>query len=292
MLLGMESLLELPVVQIGLKVCAGIVLVIVVGLLPLMARANRRQIGAEVNQPGLYGVVGRFGSGKSVLLAWFVVTFGAGRQVLANCDVRDAVRYSSWLELMWYCDDGALVLMDEVSLWWPPGNQTVPKLLEVWVRQLRKRRVTMLWATQGWSHAGRLLRDLTFACWVARNVAGHHVYSLHERSQMDRQNHGLHTTKVHVKRSRAVREAFNTHELVEEGGWLDVPDGVSVEDFLRASGREPVLDARGKAVGWTPRPLDGPDLSDWLRSLPTSSTDPERRAPKARTGTGRRLRSA
>lgn len=268
-MLAVDGLLAMPFVR-WLGIGCAVVLVVVLGILvPVVGQLNRRQVSADVGAPGLYGIVGRFGSGKSLFMAWLVVVANKGdRQVLTNCGMKGARQYASWLELMWLADDGALVMMDEVSLWWPAGNLQPPQLLDAWIRQLRKRKVTMCWASQGWGHVGKRLRDLTFAVWVARSVAGHHVYTLHEASQMARPTHGEHTTKLHVKRTRQVREAYDTFELVEPGGWDDVPKGVTVEQFLRASGRVPL----GKGLGWSPRPADGPDLNEWLASLPRTGT--------------------
>lgn len=259
---------DVPQVRLAAWIMAGLVGFVVLLVFPLAAVAARKQTHGEISRPGLYGIVGRFGSGKSLLMSWLVVNSKSDRQILSNSGMTGSEPYASWMELMWKADDGALILMDEVSLWWPAGNVKVPELLDAWIRQLRKRRITMVWASQGWSHTGKKLRDLTFACWVAKNLSGVHIYTLHETSQMGRTGHGVHSAKLHVKRTKKVKAAYNTFELVEPGGWSDVPVGVSINDMMRASGRVQTPDQSR----WLPRPKDGPALDDWLRDCTSEPT--------------------
>ncbi len=274
------TLLDLPYAKTVLAVCVGLVLFVIVVVMPVASVMSRRMVTADLSRAGLYGVVGRFGSGKSLLMAWMTVRANkSDRQVLANFDLLGASRYVSWLDLMWQADDGALILLDEATLWWPPGNVQPPALVDAWIRQLRKRRITMVWASQDWPHVGKRLRDLTFACWRCRHIDGHHVYTLHERDQMARKDGGEHSVKIHVRRTKDVMAAYSTFELVEPGGWADVPESVTVESFLTANGRTPINEG-GQHRGWTAATAPV-SLETWLASLPEPV--PARRAARRRS---------
>jgi hypothetical protein len=232
----------------------GLILVVVARVL------HRGQNKREFSDAGLYGVLGRMGSGKSYFLA-FVAWLAAkqGRQIFANyeltgsrpwsqymdyvnyfgrVDVLDKngkrrgwvpvkppkeiapwsapVVYESWIEEVIQVPNGSLVLVDEVHLWWSSQQWRVPKNVEAWITQLRKRRITVFWASQDVRSVSRRLRGLTFAIWEANRYKQGHVYTLYEPIQAGRETTQKrpHVARVTMMRKKSVMAFYDTYGVV------------------------------------------------------------------------------
>ena len=173
--------------------------VVVLAMVAVAAVLHRKQTKGDLNAPGLYGVVGRMGGGKSYFLAlaaW--IAKAAGRPVYANYDIAGATRYRSWGELlsMAHCkvegcrlgarvcekNRGPMIVMDEVHLWFPSEAWKCPVEITGFLSQLRKLKVTMLWASQHEAHVGKRLIRLSFGFWKCEHYRQGHRYTLYERS--------------------------------------------------------------------------------------------------------------
>lgn len=124
----------------------------------------RRSLKSDVDRPGMWGIVGRMGSGKTYLQTHMAQHARAsGRPVFANFDVDGATRIESWSEVlevpagsMSDGSMGALVLIDEMPLWWPSTAWNCPPEVRAWCAQVRKRRITFVWTAQHQSHVANL----------------------------------------------------------------------------------------------------------------------------------------
>lgn len=183
----------------------------------LSASALHRMTSRSVMlSPGLYGVTGRMGRGKSYFLA--LVAYWArrgGRQVWANYPLEGAHRYSNWSEVLGV-PDGSVVLMDEVQLWWASSDHAAPTEVRQWVTQLRKRKLTVIWASQDFEFVARWLRKLSFGIWECSRTGRGHVYTLVDPSQAGRsKRYQKSLSKLVVPRRRKVMRTYDTYALVE-----------------------------------------------------------------------------
>lgn len=218
-------------------------------LMVLLANVlHRMTAGSVTMDAGLYGVTGRMGRGKSYFLAlaasW---AFRRSRSVFANFELAGASLLTSWSEIV-SVPDRSLVLIDEVQLWWASGDHAAPIEVREWVTQLRKKKITCLWASQDVSFVARWLRLLSFGIWECRRLGRGHRYTLVDPSQAGRspsQQKSL--ARFHVRRKRRVMALYDTLGLVSssrEWGSGEVPlsssvpvvGSVSVEDFYRPAG--------------------------------------------------------
>ena len=203
---------------------------------------HRRQTRREVTAPGLWAVVGRMGAGKTFFMAWCAVrALSEGRVVFSNFRLRGSVPFSEWSESggrvvlvrSWSevlaAPDGALVLLDEMHLWWPSDAKRVPVSLAAWLSQLRKRRLTVVWSSQDWAFVGRRVRRLTFGVWEGQPLGGRSVYSQYPPQGYDQsfRSRPKRSARMVLRHSRAVREIYDTREIVlglsgfgDEGGEL------------------------------------------------------------------------
>src|SRR5579872_7143711 len=123
------------------------------------------------------------GRGKSYLMAlaaWWA--FRAKRPVWANFELHGAHFYSNWSEVL-QAPPGSMVLMDEAQLWWASTDHAAPTEVRQWITQLRKHRITCLWASQDASFVARWLRTLSFGIWECRKFKSGHRYTLVDPSQ-------------------------------------------------------------------------------------------------------------
>lgn len=231
------------------------------------AMFHRKQTKGDLQAPGLYGVVGRMGGGKSYFLA--LACFDAvasGRPVYANFAVDGGLRYRNWQEVLEipHCADegcklgartckdnrGPMLVMDEVHLWFPSHAWRCPDEVTGLLSQLRKLKVTMLWASQHEAHVGKKLIRLSFAFWKCEHYKRGHRYTLYDAV-------GFGTAKqeklarMNVLRKSAVMASYDTHEIVQtsvewgdSGGTGKAPSSIS---------------ARTDAAPGIPEPARGPD---------------------------------
>jgi Zonular occludens toxin (Zot) len=222
------------------------------GLLIVVASfAHRRQTKGDFGAPGLYGIRGRMGAGKSYLLAHVgVFARKAKRAVYSNFTLSGAERYSSWAELL-VVPEGSVVLMDEAHLWFPSEAWRCPVDVMAWLSQLRKRGITMLWASQHEEFVGRRLRRLTFGYWRCRNYRAGHQYTL-----FDAEGFGTAKEKrlarMYVKRKAEVMAAYDTKEIV--GASVEWGDGRDLGTLASSSSPVPAGPAPAQRSGGAGRP--------------------------------------
>ena len=174
-------------------------------------RLNRVTAGSVLKDPGLYGVTGRMGSGKSYLLAlaaWWAMR--ARRQVWANYPLRGAHAYENWSEML-AAPDGALVIIDEAHLWWASGDHDAPVSVKSWITQLRKRRITCLWASQDFDFVATWLRKLSFGVWECTNTRGTHRYTLvHPRHAGRDPKYQKSMARFRTRRRKKIEHLYDT----------------------------------------------------------------------------------
>lgn len=223
--------------------CAVLLVVIVVASLGI-----RRSVKAEVDAPGMFGVVGRMGSGKTYLQAklardalggsyklkcpacWALGKEDAPavcddvrtgpRPVYANFRVDGAQPLDSWDDIVRVPfgakadgTTGALVLLDEAQLWWPSSAWNAPAEVKAWCAQVRKRRITFVWSSQHQTHVAKRLLQLTFGVWSAKVLRGIHVYALYEPTEFGKER-AKSQARVKYKRTKAVMDSYDTEEVV------------------------------------------------------------------------------
>jgi len=228
-------------VLIGSGVAMLVALVaIVVGML-----GQRRVMARDWISPGMYGVVGRMGGGKTYLMAHAAhLARAAGRPVYANFGLEGAEPLRSWDDVL-AVPRGSMVLVDEVHLWWPSRAYQAPPQLEAWCSQVRKLDVTFLWSSQDWSFVSKRLRHLTFGAWKARRIKGtSHTYAMYEGSSVERVR-AEPVSKLVLRRLPEVEASYDTLEVVEASCAWDPADRT-----------------RGTRVGRTPPLRVVPDSSN------------------------------
>jgi hypothetical protein len=214
------------------------------GLVLLFAagRLSKLTAGQILCDAGLYGVTGRMGRGKSYLLVlaiWWAQR--RRRLVFANFEVHGCIEFSEWVALyqaqtfdnedagrkswhgvVWYhnwqqalsAPNKSMVVMDEVQLWWPSKAHDAPVEVEAWITQLRKRGLTVLWATQDFSFAARWLRLLSFGVWECKKFRGGFRYTLVDPTQAGRLGKQLTMARFRVKRRKRVSALYDTLGVV------------------------------------------------------------------------------
>jgi hypothetical protein len=229
-------------ILMGLACMLGLGLVMVL----IASQLHRGRTAADLLAPGLYGVVGRMGGGKSYFLALAAFSaLGKKRLVYANYRVEGAIMYQSWGELLGLphceaegcllgngtCPDrnrGPMILMDEVHLWFPSEAWKCPVEVTGFLSQLRKLRVTMLWASQHEAHVGKRLIRLSFGMWKCVHYRQGHQYTLFDAV-------GYNTAKaeklarMNVVRKADVMRLYDTNEVVNAS--VEWGDGAGFENL-------------------------------------------------------------
>lgn len=230
---------KLVLTALGVMLLGGVVMVALASVL------HRRQTKGDLNAPGLFGVVGRMGGGKSYFLALAADRAkSSGRVVWANYAVEGCQRYSSWSEILGIphcsvkgcvlgarlCKDnrGPMLLMDEVHLWFPSEAWKAPVEITALLSQLRKLKVTMLWASQHEAHVGKRLIRLSFAFWKCEHFRRGHRYTL-----FDSVGYGTakqeRLARMNVVRKQDVMASYDTYEIVQSS--VEWGDGQGFEDL-------------------------------------------------------------
>jgi hypothetical protein len=138
---------------------------------------RRRSAALEAAQPGLHGVVGRMGGGKSYFLADHCMSaVKAGRLVFANFEIQGARPLDRWEDVL-AVPNGCLVLIDEAHLWWPSDSWRAPVEVRSWITQLRHHGITCFWASQSVMFVAKWLRVLSFSIWECERYKRGHQYS-------------------------------------------------------------------------------------------------------------------
>lgn len=267
------------------------IVAVLVTLMVVAALGLRKAVKSEVGSYGMFGVVGRMGSGKTYLQAKMAHdavhgryklkcdrcqreaqagntepcthVVNGSRPVYANFRVDGALPLTSWDDVLAvphgsYRDGttGALVLLDEAQLWWPSSAWQAPPDVKAWCAQLRKRRITMVWSSQHQTHVAKRLLQLTFGVWTARIVAGTHIYTCFAPDDVGKAN-AKHTARLKFRRSKDVMASYDTEEVV-------VPACTWENQGKQAASGERVRDEHraGMAVAsFSGTPLNGRQIS-------------------------------
>jgi hypothetical protein len=195
------------------------------GLLLLLvgSRLHRRENQAQVARPGIWGVVGGLGAGKTYLLATIATqAVKAGREVHANIDIEGCHLMRSWDDFLSMPDD-ALAIFAEMQNWWPEDARRGPWEVESKFSQLRHHTGSCVFDTQHWMFVSVRLRRLCFGVWEGRQVMGGHVYRLYSgynyRPGIHRK--GSEMATLRIRRKRRVMKAYDTNQDVPPNvGWV------------------------------------------------------------------------
>lgn len=214
---------------------------ILVGLFILGSFLHKSQTKQEFTQPGLWGIVGFFGSGKSYLMTWAArqaqkqtlcmvrgwsvavqeeMVSEADRKnkrpIYANYRVRGTIPVNSWQEIL-QAPWGSVILIDEAHLWWPSYVWDVDPSLEKWASQVRKHGYTVLYTTQDYTFLSKRLRRLTAGVWEGSPFLKGHKYCLYKASGFDqfRQKRPKPDAKMNIRRRKSVMSMYNTLEIVD-----------------------------------------------------------------------------
>ena len=204
---------------------------------------HRGRTRADWGAPGLYGVVGRMGGGKSYFLALAASTCRKqGRAIYANYELEGASRYHSWQELM-MVPKKSVILMDEVHLWWPSEAWRCPPEIMAFVSQIRKQGITFFWASQHEEFVAKRLRRLTFGYWKCEHFRRGHRYTL-----FDGVGYGTakaqRLARMNVVRSKEVMASYDTLAILD--GSVEWGDGQGFEN-LSIFGKPDPPDTTGTA---------------------------------------------
>lgn len=224
-----------------------------VGALVIGSLLHRVETKAELLRPGMHGVIGRFGGGKSYFLATVAARArAAGRPVYANIHIQGC-EYWSRLDELPGLPAGAVVIVDEAHLVFPVRIRSLPPDIEGWLSQLRHHDQLLMWATQHWSMVNARLRKLSFSVWVSDPELGGHVYAQYTGQTFpadgrvkvgNRQAARL--ARMRVRRSKEVQASYDTHEDVVPDAWWER------EKLAKTKARIYLLDGLGAGVAGLP----------------------------------------
>lgn len=216
----------LPVGKIAIGLLGvGAVALLLIGIAGIL---HRRQSKRDFLSPGLYGVVGRMGAGKTYLLAHCAVEAQKrGRLVFANAWFKGASKVSCWSDVL-DCPDNSLILLSEVHLWWPRDAYRAPIEVAAFFSQLRKRGMTVVWDSQHETFVSTRLIKLTFGIWACKRYKVGHQYTLFDGiSYTGPVAKRERLARIYVKRTKEVMAAYDTTEIV--GQAVEWGDGAGYE---------------------------------------------------------------
>jgi len=207
----------------------------------LVSIGHRKLLRVEVNQYGMFAVVGAFGRGKTYLATWLAYYLlhpdqsrqtrkWQPRRVFSNMPALKGQTecVSTWADVVRICrqygyhqwtnpDGGFLLVLDEAHTWWDSAEVSRPVEIAEIVSQLRKLKVTVILTTQDWSFLPERLRKLCSGVWLAeRSVKpGWHTYTSYDTPRgrvipLAAKKMG----RIRVKRQACVMEAYDTTEFV------------------------------------------------------------------------------
>lgn len=194
---------------------------------------NKKTAEAVLRGPGLWGVTGRMGRGKSYLMtlcAWWAIrtkrrscadcrsTFVNGHRALwANYPVGvDHHEYDNWGELI-NAPHGSMILLDEAQLWWGSADHAAPIHVKKWVTQIRKRHITCIWAAQDFEMVARWFRILSSGIWEAERWKGGHKYTLVDPAYAGKARKVQKTMALlKIRRKRKIMALYDTLGFVKD----------------------------------------------------------------------------
>jgi hypothetical protein len=248
---------------VGVNLMGGKTLLLPVGGLLLLSLllivgtsyGRRRFVQGDATSAGMYGVVGRFGSGKSYFLTYNAsLAIAAGRRVFANYeivgatlirpfDVDDAVLLprdfvgsyedaealgvAGW-DLITLVPNDSMVIIDEAHLWWPSDAWRVPIRHKKWVSTLRHRGITFFWGSQIFEAVAKWLFKLSFGIWECERFKKGHRYTRYDPRRIGgRVGSREFESRIVLVRSKEIQGMYDTFNVasdsVEWGG--DVASG-------------------------------------------------------------------
>lgn len=232
-----------------------VVVLLSVGVLmiALTAVLRRRRIAHDATAPGLYGVTGRMGGGKSYFLTWMAsIALERGLTVFCTYELKGFITFAEWQDKMahgddWqgavliepseYSGDGkgwdqiiqapphATIIVDEAHGWWPAQAWNVPIEKKMWITTLRHRKQTFFWGTQWTDAVAKWLRALSFGIWECENFKAGHRYTLyHPRKINGKIGTRTYDARIFTKRKTdvmAMYDTLNTAAHSTQWGGLD-----------------------------------------------------------------------
>lgn len=216
----------------------GIAVLLIVGT----AFGRRKQVHHDAAAPGLYGVTGRMGAGKSYFLTWMAWTaLNNNRLVFCTYELKGFVPFAEWERMVeagepWLAavlvenwqqiiqvPNGSMVIVDEAHGWWPSSAYRSPVEVNMWISTLRHRRITFFWATQWIDSVAKWLRALSFGIWECENWKAGHRYTLyHPKKIYGKIGTREYDARILTKRKPEVMALYDTHNdathSIEWGG--------------------------------------------------------------------------
>lgn len=225
----------------------------------------RKAVHRQVDEPGMYGIIGRMGSGKTYLMA--LMAYRAMRtEVWLKCDAclalgmddaprvcEDRVRGFRPVYCNFWCEGarpisgwndlctpdlpfgsrydqtaGPLIMVDEMQLWWPSRAFRAPIEVHQLCSHLRKGRRTLLWCSQHESHVAKRLLQLSAGMWRAIQRHGIHYFTLYETDDFGRKD-AKWQAKLRYKRDSEVQDSYDTEEVIHPAcDWDATPKAAAV----------------------------------------------------------------
>lgn len=186
-----------------------IVLSLAVCMVGLASLLHRKQTRDEVASSGLFGVVGKFGQGKSYFLVKLAYdALRSHRAVYSNFPVKGCTAVHEWSEIL-AIPPRSMMLIDEAHLWWPSSSWGAPVEVKAWITQLRHRRITVIWSSQSVTFVARWLRELSAGVYECKKIKRGHQYTLYESHLAGSHNPNRErTARMYFVRSAAVMSMY------------------------------------------------------------------------------------
>lgn len=217
---------------------AGLAFVVMAGAAVL----KRRSVAYDATSPGLYGVTGRFGSGKSYFLTWMAaICLKRGRLVFATYELVGHRTFAEWQAgfdagELWIgpvliedwsqilsVPNHSTVIIDEAQGWWPSDAWKAPVEVRMWLSTIRHRGITVWWGTQWVAAVARWLRELSFGIWECEQFKAGHRYTLIDPRVINgKRGTRPFDARIVLRRKQEIMDMYDTHNTarssVEWGG--------------------------------------------------------------------------
>lgn len=201
---------------------------------------TKKHLKYDATSPGLYGITGRFGSGKSYFLTWMAsLALEKNKLVFCTYEIAGFKTFTEWETDCANGDDqwvgpvlieesnekgdgrgwmqiirvpnNCLVIVDEAQGWWPSDVRKVPLDVRMWISTLRHRDIAMFWGTQYVDAVAKWLIKLSFGIWECEKSLDTHKYTLFEPRVINgKPGTRKFEARIRLKRSKKIQAMYDT----------------------------------------------------------------------------------
>lgn len=181
----------------------------------------------KINNYGVYGVVGLYGSGKSEYLAYLANYYKSrGSLIYANFALSDSINFDDFSYIYNLCVKNIkthkIIIIDECQMYAPEGTH-INYYLRLLLTQCRKLNVLIFWSSQDYSRVNKNIRLMSLRIYqISSKFAGRllfikdfnsYHYELYYNALTNKNKYRIYRPKF-VTISDDIRHLYNTYELI------------------------------------------------------------------------------